>query len=104
MSYSSVTGPRLVGYQLSSKTFEYLMRSIDLGAFEGPIGEMGMPPELKKVVEAMHHVLAGGEVKVEVVHRGNPDIVNELNRTLDEGMREANEINKKAGYYVTAAG
>ena len=102
MSYSSMTGPRLVGYQLASKTYEYLMRVVDLGAFEGPIGEMNLPPDLQKALEAVHTILAGGEVEFKVVHRGNPDIVNELNRRLSDGMREANEINAKAGYYVTA--
>lgn len=104
MSYSSNLGPRLVGYQLASQSFEYMMRALDLGAFEGNIGEMQFTPQVKAVLEAMHHVLAGGEVKVEVVHKGNPDIVNEMNRRLAAGLDEANEINKKAGFYVTIAG
>jgi hypothetical protein len=105
MSYSSsYVGPRLVGYQLASESYEYMMRALDLGAFEGPIGDMKLTPQVKAILEAMHHVLAGGEVKIEVVHRGNPDIVNELNRRLAAGLDEANEINKKAGFYVTITG
>ena len=102
MSYEDGVGPRTVGYQLASETYAYLMRLIDLGVFEGPIGEMALNPAVRPVLEALHQVLSGGEVKIEVKHRGSPDILNELNRRLEEAGKESNEINKKAGYYVTA--
>lgn len=103
MSYDSKTGPRTVGYQLASQTYEYLMRLIDLGIFEGAVGEMTLNPTVQPILTALHQVLSGGEVKIEVVHRGNPDIINELNSRLADAGTESNEINKKAGYYVTAA-
>lgn len=103
MSYSDPIGPRVVGYNLSSQTYAYMMRMIDLGIFEGAVGEMDLAPGIQEIIEALHHVVAGGEVKMEVVRRGNPDIVNELNRRIADGMREANEINERSGYYVTAA-
>ena len=37
-----------------------------------------------------------------MVHRGNPDIVNELNRRAEAGIQEANTINQAAGFYLTA--
>ncbi len=48
-----------------------------------------------------HAVLAGGKVAVTIESRGNPDIFNEMNRRLEAANRDANEINQKAGYYVT---
>lgn len=104
MTYPDPIGPRVVAYNLSSGTYGYMMRMLDLGVLEGALGEMEMAPQVKELFEAMHHVVAGGDVKLEIVRRGNPDIVGELNRRLSEGMREANEINQRSGYYVTAAG
>ena len=103
MAYDEKTGPRTVGYQLASQTYDYLMRLIDLGIFEGAVGEMTLNPAVQPILAALHQVLSGGEVKIDVVHRGSPDILNELNRRLADAGTESNEINKKAGYYVTAA-
>lgn len=103
MKYEDALGPRLVGYNLASQAYDYLMRIINLGLISGPIGEMELNPYVKPVIEALHTVLAGGEVELVVKNRGNPDIIRELNRRLEEAGKEANEINKKAGYYVTAA-
>lgn len=106
MSYENgngVMGPRMVGYQLSQGNYEYLMRILELGALEGPLGEMRPNEALRPIFEALHHVMAGGEVDVKVTRRGNPDIVNDLNRRLEKGTAEANEINRRAGFYVTAA-
>lgn len=102
--YDITNGPRLVGYQLASQTYGYVMRTLELGAVVGPIGKMEINPALKPVIEALNIVLAGGEVKFDVLQRGNPDIINELNRRLAAGMVEANTINEKAGYYVTVMG
>jgi hypothetical protein len=41
-------------------------------------------------------------VEVKVTQRGNPDIFNELNRRVEQVGREANAINKAAGFYLTA--
>jgi hypothetical protein len=97
-------GPRTVGYQLTSNMYEFMMRCIDLGCFEGPIGNMQIAEPLKPVIAAMIEVLAGGTVKFESVQRGNPDINHELTRRLDDAIAEANTINGKVGYYVTAIG
>ena len=103
MEYNSGVGPRTVSYTLASNFYEYLMRLIDLGMIEGPIGDMKPNPEIAKVVELVHAVLAGGEVRAEIIRRGNPDIFNELNRRLVTAQAEANAINAAAGYYVTAS-
>jgi hypothetical protein len=94
--------PRLIGYQLTESMYGYLSRALDLGALEGPLGDMKPTPELAAVLQAANAILAGGKVKIEIESRGNPDIFNELNRRLESAGKDANSINKAAGFYVTA--
>ncbi len=101
-NYTFSNNPRLVGYQLTESSYGYLARALDLGAVEGPLGEMKVTPDIAALVQAINAVLAGGKVKVEIESRGNPDIFNELNRRVEAAARDANGINKHAGYYVTA--
>src|SRR6185436_17803528 len=98
---SGLSGPNIVSYTLASEAYAYMMRIIALGFIEGDIGNQKVAEDMRKVLDAMHQVLAGGEVKTDVVHRGNPDIVTELHQRLDNSQKEANEINKHAGYYFT---
>lgn len=100
--YPSHIGPTLVSYQLTQSAYEYLMRVIGLGAFEGPVGDMKLADDLQPVIEALHTVLAGGKVSVTVEGRGSPDIKRELDERLAQMGRDSNEINQKSGYYVTA--
>ncbi len=100
MSYSS-DDPTLVSYPLARSTYEYMMRLKELGAVEGALGKMSLLPELKPVIDAIHVILAGGEVSVDVKKRGNPDIIHELEEMFDQGQKDANFINEKSGYYVT---
>jgi hypothetical protein len=102
MSYNDIRGPRVVGLNVASSLSEYLMRIQELGAVEGPDGALVISPEVMPILEAVHQVLAGGTVEVKVVHRGNPDIFNELNRRVEQVGREANTINRAAGFYLTA--
>ena len=102
MSYNDIKGPRIAGLNVASSLSEYLMRIQELGAVEGPEGALEISPEVMPVLQAIHQVLSGGTVEVKVVHRGNPDIFNELNRRVEQVGREANAINKAAGFYLTA--
>lgn len=100
MTYSS-DDPTLVSYPLARSAYEYMMRLKDLGAVEGALGNMSLLPELKPVIDAIHVILAGGEVSIDVKKRGNPDIIHELEEMFDRGQKDANFINEKSGYYVT---
>lgn len=102
MSYNDIRGPRVTGLTVASSLGEYLMRIQELGATEGPDGSRQISPEVLPILQAIHQVLAGGTVEVRVVHRGNPDIFNELNRRVAQVSDEANAINKAAGFYLTA--
>jgi hypothetical protein len=101
MSYDPEQGPQIIGHSVTYSAYEYLKRIISLGVFEGTLGNMRVSDAVRPVIDAMHVVLAGGEVKIEVVHRGNPDIVSELARRVEDSTRDANAINEKSGYYVT---
>jgi len=101
MSYGAEDGPQLIAHSVTYSAYEYLKRIISLGVFEGTLGKMQISDAVRPVVDAMHVVLAGGEVKIEIVHRGNPDILNELRTRVDAATKDANEINEKSGYYVT---
>ena len=96
--------PQLVSYPLAYSMLQYMLKTKDLGAFEGPLGKMEFNKYLLPVVKALHTVLAGGQVEFTVTQRGNPEIIKELDEMLERGQRDANFINEKSGYYVTIDG
>jgi hypothetical protein len=79
----------------------YLARAQELGAVEGTGGALALNPDLMPVLQALHHVLAGGEVEVRIIREGNLDIVNELNLRAEDATEEANTLTE-AGYGLTA--
>jgi hypothetical protein len=99
--YDHTNKQRLVGYQLTEATYGYLMRALELGATEGELGDMRLSPQVAEIVQALHAVLAGGKVKVEIESQGHTDVFDDLNTRLEQGTRDANEINRKSGFYVT---
>jgi hypothetical protein len=99
-NYDFSGNPRLVGVQVTESTQQYLTRCLELGALEGPLGDMKVTQEVAAILQALHAVLAGGKVNVEVESQGNPDVFNELNSRLEAAGRDANAINKATGYYV----
>ena len=101
MTYTAANSPSLVGYNLTSSGYTYLKRLLALGLVEGTLGDMRVADAVQPIVEALHTVLAGGEVEVRVVHKGNPDIVHELRHQVEQATADANAINEKSGYYVT---
>ena len=93
--------PQLVTYPVAYRMLQYMLKAKELGAFEGPIGDMHLNPHLLPVVKALHTVLAGGVVEFTETQRGNPEIIHELDEMLEGAGDDANFINKKSGYYVT---
>ena len=93
-------GPDVIGLNLSAATYEYMKRSLDLGLLFGTPGSMTLNPKVKELVEAIHHVLAGGTVETKILLPGHPDVVQELNGKLDHSYQQANQINQQAGHHV----
>ena len=99
-SGAGAKGLALAGVNLASSTHKYLLRTLELGVLEGALGKMNINPSLRPVIEALHHVLAGGKVELHVTQPGNPDIRKELQNHFKQGIQEANAINRRAGYRI----
>ena len=56
----------------------------------GPDGAGDFTPEARKMVEALHELLAGGDVEVSVKTPGKASTRDELNAKLEEAMKAAN--------------
>lgn len=93
----------VVQLALSSALEAYLQRVRELGAVEGQNGAVELSPTLQPIVEAMHHVLAGGEVEVHVVRGGQPDLFEELRQRAARAIAETNALNQPAGPLVVTA-
>ncbi|MDY7226427.1 hypothetical protein [Hyalangium rubrum] len=83
-----VTPPRREEPSLAPSLAEYLKRLKELGAVEGTQGAVELNPTLLPVLEALHHVLAGGEVEVRVVRDGQQDLFQELSVRALQGLQE----------------
>jgi hypothetical protein len=94
---------RIIQLSFAAALGEYLERVRDLGAVEGQSGSVEINPTLQPVVEAMHHVLAGGEVEVRVVRDGHPDIFRELQQRAALATSETNALNNQSGTIVVTA-
>ncbi|AKQ69937.1 hypothetical protein A176_006849 [Myxococcus hansupus] len=81
---------------------DYLARSHALGATEGPVGARALNPALRPLMEALHHVLAGGEVAVHIVRPGNADLVDELNHRAERATEASTTLGMAAGDTLSA--
>jgi hypothetical protein len=94
---------RNVQLSFSSALGAYLQRVQELGAVEGLEGAIEINPTLKPVLEAMHHVLAGGEVQVKVLRDGQQGIFLELQQRAVQATQETNALNQLSGNVVVTA-
>jgi hypothetical protein len=95
--------PRVVHLPVSSALREYLRRVQMLGAVEGLGGALELNPTLAPVVQALHHVLAGGEVEVRILREGQPSLVKELEERAVRCFEETNALNQPPGSEVEVA-
>ena len=82
-------GSSIVTVNLTASSLRYLSRLLELGALEGSSGKTDVSPSLQPVIQAMHHVLAGGSAEIKITQKGDPTVVRELNGLLRQGNREA---------------
>lgn len=94
---------RIIHLSFAASLGEYLERVRDLGAVEGRKGAVELNPTLRPVVEAMHHVLAGGEVEVRVVREGQREIFRELEQRASRATVETNALNQHSETPVVTA-
>jgi hypothetical protein len=89
---------QIVSQNLTLSGLDYLRSLHELGAFEGRLGNQSLSAELVPLLEAIHHVLAGGSVEVKVTRAGNSKVLAELDDKAGRVLRETNEVNCSAGY------
>lgn len=63
----------------------------------GDIGDQAIGDQAKEVLRALHVVLAGGSVRVEIEEQGAVSIVDELERALMAALEETNAICRRGG-------
>ena len=94
--------PKLVPYDLTEPLRDYLYRTIELGAAEGPMGAQEIHPKIYELLHAAHVVLSGGDVEVKVTAEGNARVASELDEKILAAQAASNELAKDKGTYVTA--
>jgi hypothetical protein len=95
---TAVPKPQLVTRAMVASAQAYMIRLLQLGAMEGTLGDLDLNPSLKKLIEAIHQVVAGGEAEVKLVEAGESQVVQELNSRLEQAIKDGNSINRQAGY------
>ena len=55
-------------------------------------GAAVLPPKVRELTAALHEVLAGGTVKVDVVVQGDPKLRSELDGKLERAMAAVNAL------------
>lgn len=73
---------------------DYMQRLEALGLMEGIPGDQKINANVTVLFNALHHVLAGGEVKVTIEKEGNPAIVAELENKQNETLKKKNIFRK----------
>lgn len=95
--------PSIIQLSFPAALAQYLQRVSELGAVEGLQGSVQINPTLAPVLEAMHHVLAGGEVEVRILRGGQQEIVQELQQRAVQVTQETNAIQQPPGGVVVTA-
>lgn len=88
----SVEEPEIVQINVASKTRDYLAELNQLGLLEGDTGGRALGPEVAAVVNALHHVLAGGRATVQLDTSAAASVTTRLDQLRDDAMAEHNSL------------
>jgi len=75
----------------------YFEKLMQLGLIERTAKGVDISPELRPLLEALHHALTGGKVDVRVVQPGVPESINELTKLLEAARQEVETVNQLMG-------
>jgi len=89
--------PHVVQLPVSSALAEYLQRMQMLGAVQGTAGTLELNPTILPVLNALHHVLAGGAVEVHITRGGQPALVQQLQEHAERTLEETNVLSQLTG-------
>ena len=87
-----MTAPKLT---YSGKAF--LDKLMQLGLYEKTAKGVDLSPDMRPLMEAIIHALAGGKVDVRVVQPGVPETVAELTKLLETARQEVATVNQLMG-------
>jgi hypothetical protein len=71
---------------------DYLGLLVQYGLLDGEQGQQDIKDSALQVLEALHHVLGGGTVSIEIVDAGDPAVVGGLNDKLADAKAEWNQL------------
>lgn len=75
----------------------YFEKLLQLGLYEKSAKGIDLSPELRPIMEAIHHALAGGKVEVRVVQDGVAETITELTGLLETARQEVTTVNQLMG-------
>jgi hypothetical protein len=78
--------------KVGSDALTFLRRLLDLGTLQGTSTTSQVNPVLRPLVNAFYQVLAGGEVRVEMVYEGDQKTFEELQRLEIKCIAAVNEF------------
>jgi hypothetical protein len=80
------------GIDVAPATRAYLEALGSLGLLQGDSGSQTLHSDAHEVLVALHHVLAGGAVDIEIHSEGAPSMVEDLNTMLRRAVDETNQL------------
>lgn len=99
-SYDSKQSTGLITLHVTNEQYAYLEALIKNGLLIGEVGDHQPLPKVKRMMQAVHHHLAGGEVSLDIQERGTRKIVNDLNAMM-VSANESTGNSTKLSYAIT---
>jgi hypothetical protein len=91
----------MANVSITRETLAWVEALADNGMFlVGADGKGDITPDAKKILEALHEQLAGGDVEVTVKSAGTAATRDDLNAKLEDAMKAANVSAGAAGPFV----
>jgi hypothetical protein len=87
-----MTAPKLTYYGNA-----YLEKLLQLGLYEKSARGVDLSPEIRPLLEALHHALTGGKVEIRVVQPGVAETITELTKLLETARQEVATVNQLMG-------
>jgi len=84
---------------VTSSAHVYLDALESYGLLEGEPGQQQLSDSVRDVLHALHHVLGGGTVSVEVQSDGTSSIVDELDTAMQNAVDQCNRLPQESGIY-----
>jgi hypothetical protein len=89
---------QVVAVNVTSSAYKYLNEVLFVALEGANSEEIRLNPDLKPLVDALHHVLAGGKLKGDLIEQpGDPTQVGNLDQGLQDSINETNALRGQLG-------